>query len=394
MRGPEAVRPFLEQLRAQIAAEYPDRVAPADPELLLEALEPLLETSFTAEARQQPSLQKLIADTVRGLAADAYAVHDANLARIQQNIERTAQAQVEGPVDLSDLSPLIGYLPTGQLNAVTMLTPRGHLVLFEDELVLFIEKICRVMIWALPAEDDGAGGARLVFSTDAVMERLDREPVIDQWFTALVIAYTLTGSVASVPGLHLPPAKFLYAGSLATAVSYFIIAHEYGHILCGHLEETAPSRAVLPIDDVEALRYSWGSELDADVLGTVFAVNALIQHERLDFSEAYLGICVFFGVLDVMDRAVAVLATGDENARQVGSHPPSDMRKREVREFLPKMAGKDPALHERVRAALSMGDFQDRLIERLWRRARPMMHVLREAGARPAPVWRVIAREG
>jgi hypothetical protein len=122
----------------------------------------------------------------------------------------------------------------------------------------------------------------------------------------------------------------------------------------------------------------------------ILSINALIEHERLDMDFGFAGIGLFFDALDVMDRAVALLQTGDENARQVGSHPPSELRKQRLREFLPRMAGDDS---ERANVALGLAEVQGEIILLLWERARPTLVDLRRRGVPAARTWRTVPKE-
>ncbi|MFF6954695.1 hypothetical protein ACFZAD_39605 [Streptomyces iakyrus] len=102
----------------------------------------------------------------------------------------------------------------------------------------------------------------------------------------------------------------------------------------------------------------------------------------------FLGISLFFDALDVMDRAVALLQTGDEHARQLGSHPPSDMRRQRLRAFLPTMAD-----DERTQSALALADIQGEIIRTLWERTRPKVLNLHRRGVPAAHTWRTIPKE-
>lgn len=104
-----------------------------------------------------------------------------------------------------------------------------------------------------------------------------------------------------------------------------------------------------------------------------------------------MGIGLFFDALDVMDRAVALLQTGDENARQLGSHPPSDLRKQRLRNSLPQVC--DPASAKSVQDALFVAEIQGEIIHLLWERTRPILQDLRRRGVSAAHTWRTIPKE-
>jgi hypothetical protein len=146
----------------------------------------------------------------------------------------------------------------------------------------------------------------------------------------------------------------------------------------------------LPAAEFEALVYSWQQELDADFHGMLLSLYTI----EPEFKFAFLGSGLFFDAMDVMDRAVALLQTGDENARQLGSHPPAYRRKQNLRGCLSMLAEAFPA-HAAgpMRAALELEEVQGEIIRLLWERARPILLTLHRAGTRPARKWRTIPKE-
>jgi hypothetical protein len=94
-----------------------------------------------------------------------------------------------------------------------------------------------------------------------------------------------------------------------------------------------------------------------------------------------------------MDRPVALLQTGDESARQLGSHPPSDLRKQRLCGFLPALGGSEPANAGRVQAALLLAEIQTEIVRMLWERTRPILLDLRRSGVPAAHTWRTIPKE-
>lgn len=124
----------------------------------------------------------------------------------------------------------------------------------------------------------------------------------------------------------------------------------------------------------------------------ILSINTCIEQGIGDIDFGFAGIGLFFDALDVMDRAVALLETGDDNARQLGSHPPSDLRKRRLRDFLPQMVTGDPT-HARVPTALIREQVQGEIIRLLWERTWPILLDLRRRGEGAARTWRAVAKE-
>ncbi|MFC7640158.1 hypothetical protein ACFQX6_03275 [Streptosporangium lutulentum] len=351
-----------------------------------------LRESLHPEDARDPEIRALVEQHF----ARSHHGNDEMLASLQDNIEQTAAARIKG-VDLAPLSPLIGYLQTGQLNAVSMRVPGrsgDYLVLFEDEMLLFASKLSKAVAWAIPCGPSDANGMMTFeWGMPPVTERIEARPEVAEQFADIVITYAVTGGVGQAAHHMVPPGYLNLASMMRDSLEYFVLGHEYSHILLGHLDIAESRKGVLPASEAEVLAYSWRQELDADWFGMVLSINALIDHEDQDIPFGFIGISLFFDALDVMDRAVALLQTGDENARQLGSHPPSDLRKRYLRDFLPQMAGGDPELSEDVRTALELADVQSEIIRLLWERTRPILLDLRRHGVSVAPTWRTIPKE-
>ena len=396
MSGREEAQRFLDQLRAdthRALGTIPHRV---DPAVMRELLDRLLRESITPGQARDPQVR---ASFERAAARGIQSLDDAlaeQLIVMQDNIEKTVSGRIQGgPLALP--RPLVGHLQTGQINAVSMRVPGGsdgYLVLLEDEMPLFASKLSKAVAWAIPHDPaDSTGNMSFRFNVDHVTERIEADPEVAERFADIVVTYAIDGSLQRA-GHHLVPPGYLnLASMLRDSLEYFVLGHEYAHILLNHLDATPARKGVLPAAEAETLAYSWAQEIDADWMGMVLSINAVIDHEHLDIDFGYLGIGLFFDALDVMDRAVALLQTGDENARQLGSHPPSDLRKQRLRDFLPQLAGNDPANADRVRAALAMGEVQEEIIRLLWERTRPELVRLRRRGVPAAHKWRTIPRE-
>ena len=404
-RASEEAQRYLDQLRAEHQARLGTRLgtlpAPVDEANQNYLVDYILGKMFSPEqVDQYPQLRAQAKRQLASVVQDRDGALSEELGRKQENIEKSAARRITGG-DLSHLRPLVGYLETGQLNAVTMRVPGrsgAYLVTFEDQLSKFAGKLSKAVAWAIPYD-----GETFEMGVDAVTERIEANPDVVAYFAAIVVTYAVTGSLNQTDdpqpmrlGYHVFADRIL-----SNSLDYFVLGHEYAHILHGHLETTATRKGVLPATEAEALAYSWQQELDADRLGMGMAINAYIEYEHedeeasmfRDISGGFLGIGLFFGALDVMDRAVALLETGDENARQLGSHPPSDMRMQHLRGHLPKLGGDQPAGVKMVQEALKVAEVQQEIIRLLWERTRPILLDLHRRGVPAARKWRPIPKE-
>jgi hypothetical protein len=393
----EAARRFLADLRRKTYATLGlAESVDLDPALVRDLIDRMLRESLIPEQAAEPETRRAMEESARRTLGDLDGTFAGQLARLQEHIEATAAARIDG-LDLGPKRPVVGYLRTGQLNAVSMRVPGpdgGYLVLFEDEMVRFANELGRVVAWALPRADDSpAGRVSLRLSRDAVEQRITADPATAAWFTDLVVTYAVTGSLAGAGGQNLPPGYLNVGGMLSDALEYFVLGHEYAHIILGHLDTAASRQGVLPVAEAEAIAYSWNQELDADWLGMVLSINAGIEHSDMDVLFGFAGVSLFFDAIELMDRAVALLETGDENARQLGSHPPAALRRRRLYDFLPQMVGPGEGNDGRLRAAIEMAEVEKRILELFWAHTRPALLDLRRRGVPAARTWRTIPKE-
>ncbi|GAA0492822.1 hypothetical protein Ade02nite_69590 [Paractinoplanes deccanensis] len=386
MNGHDDARWFLDQLRTATALKLGTAPAgTADPQLVRSLRDRLLRESISPAQRTDPEM------------IDAFARHSERMTTTTQDdsfsemftqmltvLERTV-AEQNPEVDLVPLRPLVGHLQTGHLNAVTMRVPvtSAHLVLVEDQMPLFANKLSKAFAWAVPREKESDGLHHFQFGADPVRARLDADPAIAERFGEIVLHYAVYGALGNTAHHLLPNGWFNFASLLRDGLEYFVLGHEYAHVLCNHLDGAESRRGVLPVEEVEAIAWSWRQELDADLLGTMMAINAM-RAEGVDTTTAFMGVSLFFDTMDVLDRAVSLLLTGSEQSHQVGSHPPSALRK----EHLAQQLAKGP-----LRDVLGVGEIVGEVVESLWQRARPQVLAMHRRGARPAPMWHTIAKE-
>ncbi|HEX3784180.1 MAG TPA: hypothetical protein VHX38_31365 [Pseudonocardiaceae bacterium] len=411
---------------------------------------PSLADGLVVDKMLHPDLSPRLREQFEREAQEIYDRYAEGLARTQRNIEQTA-ATTFMSVDLGQ-RPLVAHLWTGQTHAVCVLGmrrlegrgalartasalsatvrslrlpllrsgnvsrmplrawwssvgdhwrnaswPRPYLILFEDQLPLFIEQICGTVARAMPSYPAAPGKMSFKLSVPDVTEWIAAHPEIGAFFANLIVGYAVDGRIRPDPTVYrtMAPDHRRFAGLLRESVRYFILSHEYAHIMMGHLDTTATRRGVLPAADAESLDYSHGQEAEADSMGTMLALNACVDHAKLDHAMAFLGVGLYLDVMDMMDRAVAFLGTGNENLRQIGSHPPAAQRKRSIRRMLSIMvdAGGGDLVAEKFRTALAMEEIQAEIIRLLWERTRPVLLDLRQRGVRPARKWLIVPTE-
>lgn len=402
MSAHEEAQRLLDQLRTQTNTALAQTSDGLPPEMVNELVNNVLRELSDRDARDphvRAGLERIGALAMEG---NLDTIFSELLAEMQDDIEKTAAQSIKEGLDVGR-RPLVGFLTTGQINAVSMRVPGhsdGYLVLYEDQMQHLAHEFSHVLAWAIPHDGPADLNDKIGFKFNVrdITARIESVPDIANWFASVITFYTVKGELG-MGGLRflfkpMPPGYGNLASQLEGSLNYFVLGHEYAHVLLGHLDTAASRAGVLPVTEAEALVYSWQQELTADLLGGLLGLQASVNHGKNHAGIAFMAINLFFDALDVMDRAVSLLQTGDEEALQLGSHPPSYLRKQRLRESLSKMAEMQPDFFGNwMQIPFKLGEVQEEIIRLLWDRTRPILLDLRRQGIQAAHTWRVIPKE-
>jgi hypothetical protein len=288
---------------------------------------------------------------------------DATERRLRQAADRTEESIVQIGLRMPSV-PVVGTLPIGQLEPITLRSGAvegSHLVLFEPRFVDFAELLAEVVVKTSPRHPDGP-----------------------QELADVLVSYAVTGNPN--PG---GPRSLSQAGrlptQLVTTMLLFAVAHEYAHAVLAHLPQ-ARRTAPLSAADAWTLRFSWHHQLDADVIGVRLAAEGAAQ-EGLSLATLLCGAELLLNAIELMDRAVSLLTAGDEDAWQLGFHPPAAIRRQSLHRLVPQIAGAGNA--ELVPAAVAAARAQEQRVADLWKRARPILVGRQVQGTVVHPSWRI-----
>ncbi|MGW7648333.1 hypothetical protein [Streptomyces bobili] len=317
--------------------------------------------------------------------------------------------------------PLLGTLPTGRVNVMTLLVPatREHLVLFESEFLGFAYLSAKAVAEVLPYRRSPEGGAAFSLEPGKVRERLEKHPQSAHRFGQLARAYLETGVPYNAHQYTQDPVRNTWAAMLCESVELFALGHEYGHILKGHLGQQRPAARLggPNLDEPEELAWSRQEEFQADAQGLSLSVAAM-RSRGFDLPIGFLGADFYFTMMHVMERAISVLRHGHENGpdgddaqrpsllrRMVGrqsqnkpqghtksragdgtgdgavTHPPSVLRRLMLRAVLAR--DNTP----QIAAAIELGQNMEQVMEMLWLDLRPRLLDAHRAGVRPLERW-------
>ncbi len=280
---------------------------------------------------------------------------------------------------------ILGTLPTGRVNGMAMALPANPyiLVVFEDGLFGFANLLAKAISRCFVFQGDEDG--RLAFSTkfEDCREELNANPEIMRRFAEVMFAYLVAGNPLAAPS-YLPEERYIHLSDmLRTSMETFVLAHEYGHVVCGHLNSEKTKGQMLGTAEVEEFKTNWNQEFEADVKGLELML-AVRGKQGFDLSLNFWGADLFFACIDMLERAVGILSCGDPKVGLSATHPPTPLRRESLRQVL-----RNSLSAEDVKAPLQLSDTLAQVSDTIWSRLEPILYRMHKDGVQLAPIWRV-----
>ncbi|GAA3547922.1 hypothetical protein GCM10022222_34400 [Amycolatopsis ultiminotia] len=290
----------------------------------------------------------------------------------------------------ADNPPLFATTESGHGTAAAIRVPHtgDHLVLVDSELLQFLFLFSKAVALAVPAGTPTPDGIlRFATEPEEIRANLRRDPQILFRFHDVVLSYAMTGSASRAEAYRVPPATERLYGIVMQSAQTFVLAHEYAHVLEGHLddgdpggEHLAPPQWPLPLEGV-ADRF--GFELTLEVM----------KKAGYDLYFTYWGIELFLSANEILLKAISLLRTGDEHGlrhderhRQAGF----DARRRSLetmlRTDLERASGKATVEAEWDRIGSGLHVVRD-IVHILWGETEPLLRKAHADGSRPAVWW-------
>lgn len=167
------------------------------------------------------------------------------------------------------------------------------------------------------------------FSNDLelIKENFNKNKIGLSRFQDVLFNYILTKDPHNAEAFLIHPIQLEFSTFLRDFGEFFIIAHEYSHLLLKHLE-TSPSMKLKLFNnkfEVDLSVNSWKTELEADILGTAFALKYGTYQQQFHPVLSFLGVDFAFLCIDIIENALEV---------EVGkTHPPALVRRNFVKDY-------------------------------------------------------------
>lgn len=281
-------------------------------------------------------------------------------------------------------SPIFGSLPTGRVNGVALKVPDTDqvIVLIEDGLFGFANLAAKAVARLFPFKGDEDG--RLIFSTASSDWQLQftAKPEVSERFLELILAYILGGHPHKAKA-YLPDANYEVVSSvLCGSMELFVLGHEYGHFVCGHLNEGSTRKAMIGGEDSDKIATNWQQEFEADVRGLEYML-AVMGKRGFDLSLSFWGADFFFCCIDIVEKAVSTIRTGSSDVHLSSTHPPTNMRRELLHSVL-----KNSVPEEHAAGPLQLAGIVKSILDQLWLVCEPVLVRAHQDGVELAPAWR------
>lgn len=279
---------------------------------------------------------------------------------------------------------LFGTLPTNQVNGMAMAIPENpcKLIIIETGLFGFANLMCKVVASSFVFEKDERGMSSFSMDINQCRQQIEDNPLIPERFFDVLTAYVVLGNPHFAKPYFLEQRYDGLSTLLRNGFEYFVIAHEFGHLIAGHLDTKEKKDYNIAGNTTEEIVTNWNQEFEADLIGTNILINVM-RRRGFDMSLSYWGIEVFFGCLDVVEKTLSVLRTGATGEQSLSeTHPPTLMRRQRIREAMTKSFDK-----QTVDSVLAITSVVEQVIGHLWDKTEPHIIRLYNQNVQPSVHW-------
>jgi len=291
--------------------------------------------------------------------------------------------QMIGDPSLSDRI-IISSLPSGAVSALCCKNswdPFVH-IFVDADLTIFCNSIAKIVLTCTMSKTT----FDLLSLEEMLLELLSEE--VDWRVRNLFHSAIFHGTVRASEPFLTAPSLSMRATTLGSAQQRFVLAHELGHMVLGHIGNDEAMNAVEApsLANADLLLFSRQAEFEADRYGVAIGTSAtkVQQGTIFDFTGAY----VFMKAVHVLEMCKAMVGTGDGGIDS--THPAAKERAAAIRSSLQDLVGQEiePIL-ERLDQLFSyigriaVTEMSRLLIKGVKPRERIMLRVY-EQGERPA----------
>ncbi len=322
----------------------------------LGGIDPLTEVSAEIEFSKSPELFRKFAAHMRAIHPDRE-VSDAEVQAVIDSIYKAEKpfSRFEAPATHALLeslrskldkacagrkielkkTPVFGTLRTGCVNgmAANIRNDSHYLILLDDGIMGFANLFAKCVAQYFPFR--GVEGESLSFSTDRdeILREISSNDMLQLRFFDVVQAYAVHGFPHAAEQYYLQSRAMHLANVIRDMMETFIMAHEYGHCIAGHLETGKAASLNMNATGAAAngdiktiIPESWEKEFEADLIGLVLTLEVMRQSE-ISPTLGFLGIDLVFACIDLLEQSIGMLEHGEIVEHRIDTHPPARLRR-------------------------------------------------------------------
>lgn len=275
--------------------------------------------------------------------------------------------------------PLIGSLPFGEVNGMVLPVEDSEeiLIIIDFELFMFVNLMSKALTMAFPVERT-ENGFNYSFNLDEINKQISENPMPLLRLKDLIFSYLFKGLASSAQQYTPNYSHALSSSYLTMSAELFIMGHEYGHILEGHLSNLTSKKFISKKVEVE--RDNWEFEHKADAWGVILMIDSMIKKHKIDLTLIFWGADYLLSCFDIIYRSISIIQHGTEEYSPSESHPPPNLRKEIIREILIEhFSGAD----ETIKFVKTF----DKIIDTFWEEIKPELYVLHKKKVKLANKW-------
>jgi hypothetical protein len=207
-----------------------------------------------------------------------------------------------------DAFPHYATVPSGMVNAMAVPLPGAGkpFLLFDGQLFLFCHLVSKIYAQCLDVTSHGET-QQFSMRPELVQAKLARSPEVFNRLADVLVAVLKKGGPSSSKPFPVDVASTNMATCLRKSMEVFVVAHEFGHVYAGHLNDAlAPLRAIHAASD---LPQAHRQEFEADYIGLVLTLFVLGK-QGYDVALSIIGVKLFFAALDLLSRYAQFLKVG------------------------------------------------------------------------------------
>lgn len=280
---------------------------------------------------------------------------------------------------------IIGTLFTRQVNGMAMSIDNNpyKLILLESGLFVFVNAISKIFASTFSyCQNVTLNNIEFVFDFHSCKNNIDINPAISQRLYDILHAYVILGNPAKAERFLLQKEYWSITDDLRFGMEAFVLAHEFGHLIEGHLEKAELCDYKIGRKLLPKYLLNWQMEYEADRIGSTI-LGQVMKEAGHPLHFNYWSIEVFFACIDMVEKFISILINNSPyTLTHSDTHPSTITRRDQIENYLLESYGENEGrqifeINQIIRATSSY----------LWTKIEGNVYKLRESDIAPNPIW-------